>query len=67
MDRIEKIVVSRTYNLGNYESCRMEAEVSVEPKEVDDNDGISEDYSKSFAALDAAFYAIFKKFKKKQI
>lgn len=59
MERIEKITVSRTYNLGNYESCRMEAEVSVEPKDVDDHDGINEDFRRSFEALDRAFHAIF--------
>lgn len=61
---IEKITVSRTYNLGNYESCRLEAEVSVEPKEVDDSDGINEDYRRSFVALDRAFFAIFNNTKK---
>lgn len=58
---IEKITVSRTYNLGNYESCRLEAEVSVDLKEVDDDNGINEDFKRSFAALDRAFYAIFAK------
>lgn len=56
----EKITVSKTYNLGNYQSVRFEMECSVPTAEVEDEITINEYYGRACRALDGAFEANFK-------
>lgn len=57
---VEKITVSKTYNLGNYQSVRFEMECSVPPVMVEDTQSIPEYYGRCCVALDNAFNANFK-------
>lgn len=50
-----KIAVSKTYNLGNYQSARLEAECSITETDVQDRTTLSGYYFKAFQALDEAF------------
>lgn len=52
---VEKITVSKTYNLGNYQSARLEAECSVPETDVQDRATLSDYYAQALQALDEAF------------
>lgn len=50
-----KIAVSKTYNLGNYQAARLEAECSIPETDVQDRTTLSRYYMEAFQALDEAF------------
>lgn len=52
---VKEISVAKTYNLGNYQTCRLEAVCGIPATDVKNHAELSDYYSQTLAAIDEAF------------